>query len=181
MIEPGDGNAIVDEAEQILRRREACRVWECTIEEAARLDTPLRWKAWEIWRTNTSGTAPDFFRECTRVLDILMNGLTRHLIGAKEMLAMRPRPDLEYRMKRLAIVAGDVAVALAPFDPAMIACVAADFRAKLAEQGRVIVDVFVECADWYRRHDHAPEILTVYTHFAHVFTTAWHAAEARRS
>jgi hypothetical protein len=139
----------VEEAEQLVQRSAACRIWGCRPEDAARLDTPLRWQAWDVWVRSESGTAQDFFRECSRVRDIFRDALERRIACDQEIVVTGKCADQEYMAKRLAIIAGDAMVQLMSFNPSMVACVAADVIADRKLMN--VVHAYVAWAESCRR------------------------------
>jgi hypothetical protein len=131
MTDSFDVNLFLTELRQWARHREVCRVWGCAPEEADRLDTPLRWAAWDVWVQNESGTAQEFVRECRRVLDVFRDAADRLEVFSREFIReieqreREPRLD-EYPASRFAIIAGDTIIRLLPFHPSMVACMAAE-------------------------------------------------------
>jgi hypothetical protein len=162
-------------AEVQRRREEVCRLWGCTPEEAPRLDTPLRWKAWDVWVRSESGTAREFFRECSRILNIFRDAVERHIKCDVDFLAMPSWPDHTYIAKRCGIVAGDAILSLLPFNPSMVACVADDVIRdwKLDARRATAVQAYVWWADWHRKRPIAPDILAIYAHYVMWLMTGW--------
>ena len=129
MTDSFDVDMFLTELRRWARHREVCRVWGCAPADAARLDTPLRWAAWDVWVQSESGTAQEFFRECHRVLDVFRDAADRLGVFSREFIRevehgeRRARLD-QYPAGRFAIIAGDTIIRLLPFHPSMVACMA---------------------------------------------------------
>jgi hypothetical protein len=110
------------------RRREICRTWKCSPEDANRLDTPLRWKAWDVWVRGESGTARDFMTECRRCRDVFRDALDRMRDCDDDLFLIDAWPPRTVAANRYAIIMCDAAVRLMPMNPSIVACVAADVK-----------------------------------------------------
>jgi hypothetical protein len=181
MTEPFDVDMFLTELNQWARRREICRVWGCAPEEADRLDTPLRWAAWDVWVREQGGNAVDFFMACRSVMTVFRTFVDRRVTFAREVIVPQGRwLRTPYEAKRCGIIMGDAVMALLPFHPSIVVAIAED--AKIVWP--VYAGVIAACVSWFVLYRNAgwtirtPNVHDLYAHYARHLMTLWERAQA---